>query len=136
MIMKISKFIQNCKPGNVNKIKESISFPRFLKTLVFEQSEPVICVSHSLSTISLVKSLYELCSNEEFVRLENLPLFLDDTQDIDFSGMSKRILPVITEESIRWLVLSSSDRFLKMNEQEIERLATDFQLIVVTICVV
>ena len=134
--MKLSMYVQNCKPGNVYKITEPIFFPRFLKTLVFEQLEPVICVSHSVSTISLVKSLYELCSKEEFVRLENLPLFLDDTQDMDFSGMSKRVLPVILENNIRWFVISSSDRFLKMNEQEIERLANVFQLVVVTIGVV
>lgn len=134
--MKISKFIQNCKPGNVYKITEPISFPRFLKTLVFKQPEPVLCVSHSFSNICLVKCLYELCSKEEFVRLADLPLFLDDTQDTDFSGMSKRIIPVIMEDNIRWIVLSSFQRFLKMNEQEIERLANDFQLIVVAIGVV
>ncbi len=133
--MKLSKYIQNCKPGNVYKITEPISFPRFLKTLVFEQPGPVICVSHNVSTISLVKSLYELCSNEEFVRLEKLPLFWDDTQDMDFSGMSKRVLPVIIENNIRWFVISSSYRFLKTNKKEIERLANDFQVIVVVISI-
>lgn len=133
--MKLSKYIQNCKPGNVYKITEPISFPRFLKTLVFEQPGPVICVSHNVSTISFVKSLYELCSNEEFVRLEKLPLFWDDTQDMDFSGMSKRVLPVIIENNIRWFVISSSYRFLKTNKKEIERLANDFQVIVVVISI-
>lgn len=131
--MEYINYINKCKTGNIYNIKEIISFPRFLKTLVFQQSDPIMCVSHSISTKSMVKMLFEICSQEEFSILEKMPLFFDDTPDMDFNGMVKRILPVIMEKNVRWLIIKSSDRFVGMNEKELKRFANDLELTIVTI---
>lgn len=81
----------------------------------------------------MVKMLFEICSQEEFSILEKIPLFFDDTPDMDFNGMVKRILPVIMEKNVRWLIIKSSDRFVGMNEKELKRFANDFELTIVTI---
>ena len=64
-----------------------------------------------------------------------MPLFFDDTPDMEFNDLIKRILPVIMENQIRWLIIKSSERFVKENEQELMRLANDFQLKVLTISI-
>ena len=94
-----------------------------------------MCVSHSISTKSVAKSLYAICSEEELSVLKKMPLFLDNTPDMDFNYMIKRILPVIMENQISWLIIKSSERFVKENEQELMRLANDFQLKVLTISI-
>ena len=127
--------IRNYKPGNVYQIKEPVLFPCFIKTLLFQQLDPIMCMSHSISTKSVAKSLYAICSEEELSVLKKMPLFLDDTPDMDFNYMIKRILPVIMENQISWLIIKSSERFVKENEQELMRLANDFQLKVLTISI-
>ncbi len=135
-----ANLIRNYKPGNVYQIKEPVFFPCFIKTLLFQQPDPIMCVSHSISTKSVAKSLYaicsEECSEEELSVLKKMPLFLDDTPDMDFNDMIKRILPVIMENQISWLIIKSSERFVKESEQELMRLANDFQLKVLTISIV
>jgi len=130
-----ANLIRNYKPGNVYQIKEPVFFPCFIKTLLFQQLDPIMCVSHSISTKSVAKSLYAICSEEELSVLKKMPLFLDDTPDMDFNDMIKRILPVIMENQISWLIIKSSERFVKENEQELMRLANDFQLKVLTISI-
>jgi hypothetical protein len=83
----------------------------------------------------VAKSLYAICSEEELSVLKKMPLFLDDTPDMDFNDMIKRILPVIMENQISWLIIKSSERFVKENEQGLMRLANDFQLKVLTISI-
>jgi len=130
-----ANLIRNYKPGNVYQIKEPVFFPFFIKTLLFQQLDPIMCVSHSISTKSVAKSLYAICPEEELSVLKKMPLFLDDTPDMDFNDMIKRILPVIMENQISWLIIKSSERFVKENEQELMRLANDFQLKVLTISI-
>ena len=130
-----ANLIRNYKPENVYQIKEPVFFPCFIKTLLFKQLNPIMCVSHSISTKSVAKSLYAICSEEELSVLKKMPLFLDDTPDMDFNYMIKRILPVIMENQISWLIIKSSERFVKENEQELMRLANDFQLKVLTISI-
>jgi len=134
--MKIyANLIQDYKPENVYQIKEPVFFPRFIKTLLFQQPDPIMCVSHSIGTTSMAKSLYDICSEEELTVLKKMPLFFDDTPDMEFNDLIKRILPVIMENQIRWLIIKSSERFVKENEQELMRLANDFQLKVLTISI-
>ena len=90
-------------------------------------------VSHSISTKSMAKSLYDICSKEELSVLTKMPIFFDDTPDMDFNGMVKRILPVIMGNNVRWLIIKSSDIFVGMNENELKRLANDFELMIITI---
>lgn len=130
--MEYIDYIRKCKVGSVLNIKEPIFLPRFLKTLVLQLRTPVMCVSHSLRKETLVKSILQLCSPEERNRLEALPLYFDDTPDLDFDGMVKRILPVMMENNTRLLVIKSSARFLKTNETKLKRLASHFQIIVIT----
>ena len=61
--------IRNYKPGNVYQIKEPVFFPRFIKTLLFQLPNPIMCVSHSIGTTSMAKSLYDICSEEELTVL-------------------------------------------------------------------
>lgn len=128
-------FINKCETGSVYSIKEPILCPYFLKALLFEKAKAILIVSHSISTKSMAKSLYDICSEEELSVLKKMPLFLDDTPDMDFNYMIKRILPVIMENQISWLIIKSSERFVKENEQELMRLANDFQLKVLTISI-
>lgn len=130
-----ANLIQDYKPGNVYQIKEPVFFPRFIKTLLFQQLYPIMCVSHSIGTTSMAKSLYDICSEEELTVLKKMPLFFDDTPDMEFNDLIKRILPVIMENQISWLIIKSSERFVKENEQELMRLANDFQLKVLTISI-
>lgn len=130
-----ANLIQDYKPGNVYQIKEPVFFPRFIKTLLFQQPDPIMCVSHSIGTTSMAKSLYDICSEEELTVLKKMPLFFDDTPDMEFNDLIKRILPVIMENQISWLIIKSSERFVKENEQELMRLANDFQLKVLTISI-
>ncbi len=83
----------------------------------------------------MAKSLYDICSEEELTVLKKMPLFFDDTPDMEFNDLIKRILPVIMENQISWLIIKSSERFVKENEQELMRLANDFQLKVLTISI-
>ena len=126
-------FINKCETGSVYSIKEPILFPRFLKALLFEKAEAILFVSHSISTKSMAKSLYDICSKEELSVLAKMPIFFDDTPDMDFNGMVKRILPVIMGNNVRWLIIQSSDIFVGMNENELKRLANDFELTIITI---
>lgn len=126
-------FINKCESGSVYSIKEPILFPRLLKALLFEKAEAILFVSHSISTKSMAKSLYDICSKEELSVLTKMPIFFDDTPDMDFNGMVKRILPVIMGNNVRWLIIKSSDIFVGMKEEELKRLANDFELTILTI---
>lgn len=126
-------FINKCESGSVYSIKEPILCPCFLKALLFEKAEAILFVSHSISTKSMAKSLYDICSKEELSVLTKMPIFFDDTPDMDFNGMVKRILPVIMGNNVRWLIIKSSDIFVGMNENELKRLANDFELMIITI---
>jgi hypothetical protein len=132
-VKKYTNLIMDYKPGRVYKIKEPVFFPRFLKKLAFQISEPMMIVSHSISKKTMAKSLSNICSLKELIMLGKLPIFFDDTPDMDFYRMIKRIQSMRIENDISWLVIRSSDRFLKEKEQELMSLAKDFQLIVVAI---
>lgn len=128
-----ANLILHCRTGNVYKIKEPVFFPRFFKTLAFYLSEPIMFVSHSIATTSMMKSLMNVCSQEEFAALVEMPIFFDDTPDLDFYVMVKRILPVMAENHIRWLIIKTSDRFVEMNNDELKRLAKAFDLKIITL---
>ena len=68
-------FINKCESGSVYSIKEPILCPCFLKALLFEKAEAILFVSHSISTKSMAKSLYDICSKEELSVLTKMPIF-------------------------------------------------------------
>lgn len=131
--MEYADFIRKCEKGKVYSIDEPIFFPRFIKTILFQLQDPIMCVSPSISINTLIKSFCKICSEEELAQLKKKDLYYDSTVDMDFNNMVKRVFPVIIENNIRWLIIKTSGDFFNMNEKSLTLLAKDYKMTIIVI---